>query len=108
DHVLQGNGDAWHAAQVLLILQHQNRLAGSPTPEPVLARELADLFDRAKDDLDTFLLSPQGHNNWRGKTAYDQFPFRKCIAVQTIVRRAAGSSPPEPPRGPAMSAETER
>jgi hypothetical protein len=89
DHVLQGNDEAWHAGQVLRILQHQNRLAGSPTPEAVLARELVDLFARAKDDLDTFLLSPQGHNNWRGKTPYDQFPFRKCIAVQTIVRRAA-------------------
>jgi hypothetical protein len=89
DHVLQGNGEAWHAGQVLRILAHQDRLAGNPAPEAVLARELADLFARARDDLDTFLLSPQGHNNWRGKTAYDQFPFRKCIAVQTIVRRAA-------------------
>lgn len=89
DHVLQGNGDAWHAGQVLRIVEHQNRLAGSPTPGPVLARELEALFARAKDDLDTFLLSPQGHNNWRGTTDYEKFPFRKCIAVQTIVRRAA-------------------
>jgi hypothetical protein len=89
DHVLQGQGDAWHAAQVLEILKHQNRLTANPLAEPVLANEVRDLFERARTDLETFLLSPQGHNQWRGGQPYDVFPFRKCIAVQSIVRRLA-------------------
>jgi hypothetical protein len=49
------------------------------------------LFERARQDLETFFLSPHGHNQWRGGQAYDAFPFRKCIAVQSIVRRPAAN-----------------
>jgi hypothetical protein len=88
DHVLKGKGDAWHAGQMLAILKHQNRLAGGPLSDAAVATELAALFDRASADLETFYLSPQGHNNWRGATAYTEFPFRKCISLQSVVRRA--------------------
>jgi hypothetical protein len=87
DHVLQGNGDAWHAAHVLEILKRQQRLSGEPFDEAGLGRELHALFESARGDLETFYLSPQGHNGWRGRMTYDEFPFRKCIAVQSIVRR---------------------
>jgi Methyltransferase domain len=86
DLVLQGNGDAWHKAQILEILKFQNRLTSNPTPEPLVVAEVRSLFERAGNDLETFYLSPQGHNQWRCGQPYDAFPFRKCIAVQSIVR----------------------
>jgi hypothetical protein len=86
DHVLQGNGQAWHEEHLLRILVHQARLAGKAAPEAELARDFANLLEQARNDLDTFLLSPQGHNAWRGSQTYDAFPFRKCISVQSVVR----------------------
>ena len=50
---------------------------------------LVRLRFRGRGAVETFFLSPQGHNGWRGKTPYEQFPFRKCIAVQSVVRRLA-------------------
>jgi hypothetical protein len=89
DHVLQGNGDVWHAGQVTEIIKQQNRLTGKPVADAVVANEVRQLFERAGRDLETFFLSPQGHNLWRGGQPYDVFPYRKCISVQSIVRRLA-------------------
>ena len=88
DHVLEGNRQEWHAAQMLAILKHQARLAGETADEQQLALELERLFHEAKYDLETYYLSAQGHNLWRGGQAYESFPFRKCIALQMIARKA--------------------
>jgi hypothetical protein len=90
DLVLQGDRDDWHAWQMLQILKFQNDIARAGVAEAALKRELDALLERARVDLETFYLSPQGHNLWRGATPYDKFPFRKCIAVQSIVRAASG------------------
>src|SRR5262249_31998717 len=57
DHVLEGNGDSWHADQVLEILKLQDQLTGDPLAEPVLAQEFRDLLKQAGGDLETFYLS---------------------------------------------------
>lgn len=36
-------------------------------------------------DLETFYLSAEGHNLWRGNMAYEDFPFRKVISAQTCI-----------------------
>jgi hypothetical protein len=40
---------------------------------------------RLSDDPETFFLSPQGHQSWRGGQPYDNFPFRKVISLETSV-----------------------
>jgi SAM-dependent methyltransferase len=92
DHVLQGNGDAWHANQVQRVVGYQRQLAGLEASAATVGREVQTLFARAAADLETFYLSPQGHNLWRGPLKYEDFQFRKCIAVQTIVQKAANKT----------------
>ncbi len=92
DHVLQGNGDAWHAKQVERIVRYQQQLSGDDASEADVCREVSGLFEQASADLETFYLSPQGHNLWRGQMKYDDFAFRKCIAVQSIVRKAVNKA----------------
>jgi hypothetical protein len=87
DHVLEGQGDAMHEAQLREVLRLQHQLAGSAWDETAVDQQLQELLIGARQDLETFFLSPQGHNLWRGCQSYDAFPFRKCISVQTIVRR---------------------
>jgi hypothetical protein len=93
DHVLEGMHDAWHETHVRGILKHQVRLSGSSSSEGALTSEFQALLARARNDLETFYNSPQAHNNWRGGQPYDTFPFRKCIAIQSIARRAAIKQP---------------
>jgi hypothetical protein len=92
DHVLEGKGDTWHTEQNLAVLRQQYRLAGNRVAENDSLATFHQLLNSARNDLETFLLAPQGHNLWRGGQAYDAFPFRKCIAIQTIVRRTASSA----------------
>ena len=47
DHVLRDD-DAWHEAQVLEILRHQDRLTAEPRPEALLAAECATCVRRPR------------------------------------------------------------
>jgi hypothetical protein len=86
DHVLQGPGDDYHHSHLTRIMQHQQRLTGRPADDEARV-EFSEVIEEARQDVGTFYLSPQGHNLWRGGMTYDEFPFRKCISVQTIIRR---------------------
>jgi SAM-dependent methyltransferase len=44
------------------------------------------LLDRANKDLETYWLGPSGHQLWRNKTPYKDFPFRKVLSLQTYAR----------------------
>jgi glycosyltransferase involved in cell wall biosynthesis/2-polyprenyl-3-methyl-5-hydroxy-6-metoxy-1,4-benzoquinol methylase len=71
DHVLMGNGAQEHDEKLRSILNENNLL-------PVFDRILHQL----KEDIETYYLSAEGHNLWRGLTKYDDFPFRKVVSVQ--------------------------
>jgi Methyltransferase domain len=81
DFIVQGPGEMENRPMAERILSEQARIAGQPGPE-----SLPSLLERMGDDLETFYLSPQGHHQWRGRRAYDEFPFRKVVSLQTIAR----------------------
>jgi SAM-dependent methyltransferase len=83
DFVLQGRGEIRHFANAQRILAEQNRIAQTQEVE-----SFEDLLQRLRADVETFFLSPQGHHHWRGGRDYAEFPFRKVVSLQTIVRRA--------------------
>lgn len=76
DHVHRGNGAAAHLANLKLMI---------------------DLFDLSLSDLnttlqaidtdpETYFLSAESHNRWRGLTPYPQFPMRVCVSIQMVKR----------------------
>ncbi|MDQ6809210.1 MAG: class I SAM-dependent methyltransferase [Verrucomicrobiota bacterium] len=78
DLVLEGARAHLHRDSAARLLESQAALGGT-TPEDVDV-----LLSRIRNDLETFYLSPQGHQQWRGNKAYDEFPFRKVVSVQTV------------------------
>ena len=86
DFILQGIGDAHDLAHAQKILAEQQALCGQNAAEP-----FDQLLERLRNDVETFFLSPQGHHLWRGGQAYPEFPFRKVVSLQTIVRRSGMS-----------------
>jgi glycosyltransferase involved in cell wall biosynthesis len=86
DAVIQGPGTEFHLDQMARILHHQNSLAGTSTSWSECQQTVAQLFDAAAQDIETFFLGPQGHNLWRGTMPYAKFPFRRCISVQSVVQ----------------------
>lgn len=43
---------------------------------------LAELRQAIDQDPDTYFLSAEAHNRWRGNTAYSNFPMRRCVSIQ--------------------------
>ena len=74
DHVLLGPGDADHRARLGLAA------SGLGIAEP----ELDELLERLADDPETYFLSAEGHNRWRGATPYEQFPMRRCVSIRAL------------------------
>ena len=74
DHVHRGRGDAEH-------LDHLTYLVGHFGAGPA---ELERLGQAWSDDTDTYYLSAESHNRWRGHVPYDEFPMRVCVSVQTV------------------------
>lgn len=72
DHVLRGIGSDYHV-QMLASVANQ---CGVPLSE------LWGVLDSAEDDVETYFLSAEAHNRWRGETPYDSFPMRRCVSVQ--------------------------
>jgi len=71
DHVLLGSGAREHDEKLRLILDELNVLS-----------VFDDTLNSLKDDVDTYYLSAEGHNLWRGTQRYEDFPFRKVISIQ--------------------------
>jgi 2-polyprenyl-3-methyl-5-hydroxy-6-metoxy-1,4-benzoquinol methylase len=44
--------------------------------------ELDKLLTEMESDPDTYFLSADGHNLWRGARAYRDFPMRRCVSIQ--------------------------
>jgi glycosyltransferase involved in cell wall biosynthesis len=72
DHVTHGAGAAEHLTRLAIMA----RAFGFADAE--LQRELA----RLEQDPDAFFLSADGHNLWRGRTPYRDFPMRRCVSIQ--------------------------
>jgi hypothetical protein len=56
--------------------------------------ELRQLIERMSADHETYYLSAESHNRWRGVRSYDEFPMRVCVSIQIISRAAICSYRP--------------
>ncbi|MGF1569125.1 MAG: glycoside hydrolase family 99-like domain-containing protein [Nodosilinea sp.] len=76
DLILKGDGDADHR-QMLKVLTEASGLS-----EAVVNQVLG----RMESDAETYYLSAEAHNAWRGSQTYDQFPMRVCVSLQLCTR----------------------
>ena len=72
DHVLRGAGDTEHLARL-------RRIASSLG---IAQSELDELLATLAEDPETYFLSAESHNRWRGSARYDDFPMRRCVSIQ--------------------------
>lgn len=72
DHILKGTHAEFSRDHLLALAE------GLGLDRMSVARSV----DAASDDSDTYFLSAEGHNRWRGKKPYEEFPMRRVISVQ--------------------------
>ncbi|MFC1833535.1 class I SAM-dependent methyltransferase [Thermodesulfobacteriota bacterium] len=89
--LLKPNGFSIHAIDFTIdgIMQNHDRLSNFIRCHGVNF-DLHKLAERAKADVDTFCLSPQGHYRWRQslKRTYEQYSYRKVISLNFVFRKA--------------------
>lgn len=72
DYVAAGDGADYHFAIATTVLEaHRLDTSG-----------LHRLLNEADRDSETYWLSAESHNLWRGSTPYAEFPMRKCLSLQ--------------------------
>ena len=72
--MLKGAGDREHLEK-LLIYAERLGLRGV---------DLISLLQDCTDNPETYLLSAEGHNRWRGTLEYQRFPMRRVVSVQLV------------------------
>jgi hypothetical protein len=55
------------------------------------ARQLDRVLERMQQDTETYHLSAESHNRWRGSVPYEDFPMRDVVSIQ-IVSTVAGDA----------------
>jgi hypothetical protein len=80
DHVMLGWGDEYH-------LEMLSRVA---TASDLNVSNVHEMLQRAGADPETYFLSANAHNLWRGGAAYEQFPMRRCISAQFFTKVQQG------------------
>jgi hypothetical protein len=73
DHVQKGQGDAEHLAKLRLMVEGFG----------LGAQNLDTMLQTMRDDPETYYLSAESHNRWRGNAEYSQFPMRVSVSIQT-------------------------
>lgn len=72
DFVLKGPGADYHLAMLERVTDGHG-----------ISREAVNAaLIQAEGDPETYFLSAEAHNRWRGKLAYADFPMRRCISMQ--------------------------
>jgi 2-polyprenyl-3-methyl-5-hydroxy-6-metoxy-1,4-benzoquinol methylase len=74
DHVHRGNGAAEHLAGLRLLAEGFGFSQVS----------LESTLKRLTEDTETYYLSAESHNRWRGGMSYDDFPMRVCPSIHFI------------------------
>jgi len=46
----------------------------------ISVNKLTQLVQRMNEDPETYFLSAESHNRWRGALSYNRFPMRVCVA----------------------------
>jgi glycosyltransferase involved in cell wall biosynthesis len=73
DHVQKGPGDAAHLEKLRLMVEGFG----------LGAQNLDRMLQTLCGDPETYYLSAESHNRWRGNAKYSQFPMRVCVSIQT-------------------------
>ncbi|MDA3896716.1 MAG: methyltransferase domain-containing protein [Desulfobacteraceae bacterium] len=76
DYIQKGNGDKW-CRDMLLELCRLSDIAED---------EMFGLLKKMGEDTETYYLSAEGHNSWRGGTPYGKFPMRVCVSLQLCTK----------------------
>jgi hypothetical protein len=76
DHVLAG----WGADT------HREGLEAIVAALGLDANELARTIERMESDPETYLVSAEAHNQWRGSIPYDSYPMRRIGSVHLVGR----------------------
>ena len=74
DHIHRGA----QAAEQLALLQLMSSYFG-------FSRGALDaILNKMDKDIETYYLSAESHNRWRGGLPYEEFPMRTCVSIQMI------------------------
>jgi hypothetical protein len=76
DHVVRG----WGAEE------HRERLDRIATASDVAPSELEATIERLERDPDTYFVSAEAHDRWRGAIAYDDYPMRRIASINLFKR----------------------
>jgi glycosyltransferase involved in cell wall biosynthesis/uncharacterized UPF0146 family protein len=76
DHVVKG----WGAEE------HAERLARIAAASGLDGELLGETLERLDDDPDTYFVSAEAHNAWRGSLPYDDYPMRRIASVNLFGR----------------------
>jgi hypothetical protein len=72
DFVERGIGAEYHLELVHLVAKAHG----------ISQDRIVELLEAASEDPDTYFLSAEAHNKWRGSVPYDDFPMRRCMSIQ--------------------------
>lgn len=75
DHVHRGNGSREHLENLRIMARGFG----------FQQSELDEVLARMDEDVETYYLSTESHNRWRGAVPYDEFPMRVCVSIQFAV-----------------------
>jgi hypothetical protein len=76
DHVVRG----WGAAE------HRERLARIASASEIGPELLERTLVAMEEDPDTYFVSAEAHDRWRGGLAYDEYPMRRIASVNVFTR----------------------
>lgn len=82
DHVVAGWGSDQHRERLEAIV----RATGMPVAP------LRELLGRLEADPETYFVSAEAHQRWRGNLPYDRYPMRRIASVNVFSRRLAGKA----------------
>ena len=80
DHVLAGWGADEHLERLEAVVRASGRSVA----------ELHDVLTRLQEDPETYFVSAEAHERWRGALPYDRYPMRRIASLNLYSRRAAG------------------
>lgn len=91
DDVVAGSTADWHFQEVKEILALQTQLR-DPTLNLQNARlnaeqQLKELYVQLQQDIETYYLSPLEFYRWKNGMIYQEYPFRKIVALQTCAMK---------------------
>jgi hypothetical protein len=76
DHVLAGWGAESHLEKLRLMVDAAS----------LDAAELDAALERLREDPETYFVSAEAHDRWRGDLEYDQYPMRRIVSVNLAAR----------------------